>query len=495
MTPLPQTLTFGPAKNGGRSTLKTLSAATLLTVVLAACGGSGGGVTAPSPTPPPPSSAFPPSQQFEQQCAANTGTLQFERQWVRSYVDEAYLWYSEVPNLNPVTSTEMPQTFLLSLTRNGLPANKDRFTFSYGTAAWNDLINSGVSAGYGTEWALLSRTPPRQLRVAYTNPNTPAATAGLARGATVLKVNGVDINDNTTTGINTLNAGLFPSALGVTSTFEVMDLGATVARTVSMTSASVTSRPVLDVRWGNIGGVIFGYILFNDHLASAETQLIDAVNQLKAAGAQEVILDLRYNGGGYLYIASQLGYMLSTQALAGRVFEKLQYNNKRTADNNKTPELFLNRSTTGAALPQLGLGRVYVLTTGSTCSASESIMNGLRPFVSIIQIGSTTCGKPYGFTAKENCGTSYFPIEFEGVNSAGQGGYSNGFTPGGTFQGCSSSDDFDHALGDSAEKMLGTAISHRLTGACPTVAIGKESVSPSGAVLLRHPAREGKYLK
>ncbi len=491
MTPIPQTPVTHRVENKGASTLKTLSAAALLSIVMVGCGGGGGGVTAPSPNPPPPpSSGLAPSAQFAQQCSP-----QPERQWVRSYVDEAYLWYNEVPNLDPVTATANPQDYFVSLTRNGITPNKDRFSFSYDTVAWNKLINSGISAGYGAEWALLSASPPRLLRVAYTQPNSPASQVGLARGATVLKINNVDINSTVQADINKLNAGIYPSALGVTSSFEVRDLGATTTRIIQMTSADVTSTPVQDVRTGVFGGINFGYILFNDHLASAESQLVAAVNQLKAANVQELVLDLRYNGGGYLYIAQQLGYMVATPAVTGRTFEKLRFNSKRTADNAAAPELFLNTTTSNTPLPQLGLNRVYVITSGSTCSASESVMNSLRPFVNVIQIGSTTCGKPYGFTAKDNCGTSYFPIEFEGVNDAGQGGYSNGFTPGTTFPGCTVGDDFDHTLGDSAEKMLGAAINYRLNGICPAIAFGKESVSLTGKYLLREPARENKYLQ
>ena len=81
----------------------------------------------------------------------------------------------------------------------------------------------------------------------------------------------------------------------------------------------------------------------------------------------------------------------------------------------------------------MNLSRVYVLTGGTTCSASESIINGLRGVdVEVIQIGSTTCGKPYGFYPEDNCGTTYFSIQFKGVNAAGFGDYADGFSPSNT---------------------------------------------------------------
>ena len=121
------------------------------------------------------------------------------------------------------------------------------------------------------------------------------------------------------------------------------------------------------------------------------------------------MLDLRYNGGGYLYIASELAYMIAGPSrTAGKTFEALQYNSKRSAQNQATP--FYDSSTQNQALPTLNLGRVYVLTGSGTCSASESIINSPQGVdVTVQRIGATTCGKPYGFQARDNCGISTSP--------------------------------------------------------------------------------------
>ncbi len=141
-----------------------------------------------------------------------------------------------------------------------------------------------------------------------------------------------------------------------------------------------------------------------------------------------------------------------------------------------------------AALPVLNLARVWVLSSADTCSASEAVVNGLRGVdVQVNIIGGTTCGKPYGFTAKDNCGISYFPIEFQGVNAKGFGDYANGFTPT-----CQVADDFGHELGDSAEGMLAAALSHRNTGQCPSAGLTKTS-APIGRIL-KGPERSNKFL-
>ncbi len=203
------------------------------------------------------------------------------------------------------------------------------------------------------------------------------------------------------------------------------------------------------------------------------------------------MLDLRYNGGGYLDIASELAYMIAgPTATGGQTFEKLQFNDKHPTTDPVTgeplaPTPFYTRSLgfdpTGLAkdtnLPTLNLPRVFVLTGDSTCSASESIINGLRGVnVEVIQIGSTTCGKPYGFYPLDNCGTTYFTIQFRGINAKGYGDYTNGFTPAGSsdgqaeIKGCTVADDFSKPLGDLGENLLETAMSYRSAGACTALA-------------------------
>ena len=132
----------------------------------------------------------------------------------------------------------------------------------------------------------------------------------------------------------------------------------------------------------------------------------------------------------------------NTTLTAGRTFEKLVFNDKNpTRDpvtgETLTPTPFWSKTQgfTGGApanqnLPTLNLNRVYIITGPGTCSASESIINSLRGVnVEVYVIGSTTCGKPYGFYPTDNCGTTYFSIQFRGENAANFGDYADGFSP------------------------------------------------------------------
>ena len=558
------------------------SAALVVTVaaglLLNACGGGGGAAggctgsatvcsSSVSAAPPPATtalagavgeSAFASSTSFAGQCVAprapgtvdqytgqiytdTAGTLATELNWIRSFVNETYLWYDEVPAIDldayqvgasvalfaPATNarsttvlrtpTEVTNAFFNSqrtplTTASGKP--KDQFHFTYSTAEWSALSEAGTSVGFGFELALLASSPPRKALVAYNSPGTVAAANRLGRGVQFVSVNGVDVINGA--DVDTINEGLFSPLAGKTYTFGVLDPGSTVVRTVSMTAANVVSVPVQNVQALNTPTGSVGYMLFNDHLATSERQLIAAVNQLKAAnggaGVSDLVLDIRYNGGGLLDIASELAFMIAGPAATdGKIFEKLSFSRKFNVNgaDRMTPFLSVSQgfsTVQGQTLPRLSLPRVFVLTTRNTCSASESVINGLRGAgIEVIQIGTTTCGKPYGFYATENCSTTYFTVQFKGVNNAGFGDYADGFIPDGVgvtagnhLNGCTVSDDFSRGLGDPQEAQLAAALQYRASGTCPPSAAakragaGQASVAP--ALLVRSVLRENRML-
>jgi carboxyl-terminal processing protease len=447
------------------------------------------------------------------------GTLLNELNWLRSWTNDLYLWYSEVADQNPASFTTDADYFavLKTTAKTASGSDKDRFHFTQGTAAWEALEQSGVQAGYGVGFVLLAATPPRNLVVGYIEPLIPAdnATANLARGAKVLTIDGVDlVNAADQASIDTLNAGLTPKSAGESHTFSIVDAGAVTPRSVTLVSADVMVTPVQNVHTITMtGGTLVGYMLFNDHLATSESALVNAFTQLQTAGVTDLVLDIRYNGGGLLDIASEAAYMIAGQQTAGQTFELTQFNNKYpTTDpvtgTTITPLGFHTTTqgfsvTAGQTLPTLGLSRVFVLTGTSTCSASESIINSLQGIgVQVIQIGSTTCGKPYGFYPTDNCGTTYFSIQFQGVNAKGFGDYPDGFTPANTLTpqgvsvpGCSVADDFTHALGDSAEGLLASALSYQQTAVCPVPPSGSAPPPALAAGAYLPPMADGQAIK
>jgi len=238
-----------------------------------------------------------------------------------------------------------------------------------------------------------------------------------------------------------------------------------------------------------------GYLAFDAHFGDAQDQLIKQLQKLKDAQVSEMVVDLRYNRGGYLFIAASLASMLAPQNTVQTqpVFERLQPNAKQQT-LYKDSVLLMSPSVLfsldgaiyrqNASLPNLNLDRVYVLTSGSTCSASESLVNGLRGIgVKVVLIGNTTCGKPYGMLRRDNCGVAYFPIEFRGVNAQGSGDFLNGFEPS-----CRVADDLDHERGSPDEAMLKAALTHIQTGNCPALTLAS---SPELALTQKSAQRIG----
>lgn len=517
--------------------------------ILAGCGGGGGdGGVSPigSKTPagvPYTAGVYQPASGLANQCASprsglnprtgqpwpdRQGSVASENNFLRSWSNDLYLWYRELPDLDPNVTADVLDYFDLlkttSLTASGQP--KDKFHFTYDTLDWIALSQSGVEAGYGAQWFVASSTPPRRILVAYVEPDSPAAAAGLARGFEVLTVDGADaISGATSAIVNTLNAGLFPAEAGEAHTFTFRNLaGATVS--ASMTSADVLLTPVPNVQTIDTQTGLVGYILFNDHIATSEAALADAIATLRDAQVTDLILDVRYNGGGFLDIASALAYMIGGEATSGRVFESLQFNDKHPITNPVTGRALLPTefhsvggfgATAGVALPTLNLPeqRVYVITGPGTCSASEAIINGLRGVnFSVYQIGSTTCGKPYGFYPQDNCGTTYFSIQFRGVNAMNFGDYSDGFSPENTtgtagerLPGCSVADDFSRPLGNAEETRLSAALAFRAAGNQPSACPAATGFAPgvqgkfaqpldiADGVMFRSPARENRILR
>jgi carboxyl-terminal processing protease len=438
----------------------------LTAVLVAGCGGGGGNPgacvsgspqicqpTSSSPSTPatvPGDSPFPASVQL-----ANICTLDGARRFTRTYLDEVYLWYPEIRVVEASTYTNIGVYFydLLTQALDSSGQLKDRFSFIV-NASDADSITTGANVGYGVRWEITSQG---QQRVAFVDVGSPAHAAGLQRGGELVRV------------ITAGRPDWYPNAAAEIN-FEYRPAPGASTQNVTLRAAAIQEDPVPLVR--NLvspAGTSVAYLLFNAHTQGAQDKLIAALAAVKQSGAREMVLDMRYNQGGYLYTALTLSSMLAGPDVDGKVFERLQFNDKRQALSDSEVMNFAGavqfgemQYPQGTPLSRLGLPRVYVLATGSTCSASESVINSLRGVgIEVVLVGQATCGKPYGFSRKDNCGIAYFPIEFQGVNDKGFGDYASGFAPT-----CAVQDDFDHALGDTAERLLTTALHHIDSGSC-----------------------------
>jgi len=442
----------------------------LLLLGLSACGGggsSGAGNTA--------TVAQASSKELAQICAkenpyiANAatatrqGVLADEKKWVKAYMSERYLWYKDIPSVNAEDArygvlangvldvwTSLLNYFTDSKTplKTALGTLVDKFSFMIDSASWNSFVDSSLR-GYGFMLKTSTNGGIKVLTVAYVYPNTPASLAGLARGDQILAIDGASLNDASTQATATFNEGLHPTQ-AAPHTFQILRAGQTL--NLSMQAASISLQQV-EYKVLSSGSSKIGYLLFNSHVPGAEAYLIQAMTYFKQQAVTELVVDLRYNGGGYLTIANALAYAVAGSTKAqGKVFELTKFSDKRSAENYAMN--FSNLGLNNQAYPLLGIGKIYVLVTGSTCSASESFINGLRGIdVQVELIGSTTCGKPYGFYPQDNCGITYAAMEMEGVNAKGEGGFSDGMVTQ-----CAALDDLTHPLGDPLEAMMSVAL-------------------------------------
>ena len=472
----------------------------LFTVV--GCGGGGGDEQTSSPqttvpdspsTPDTPLTAwqpgvFLPSDDFYQVCADSSnaydqatavqGTYVDENNWVRSFVNETYLWYDEVVDRDPECCST-PEYFGLmktfETTASGNP--KDKFSHSVSTKEYLDS-QRGVELGYGFR---IARTTEGFLIILYVDPRSPADNAGLRRGMVISEVDGIPV---ASISDEQLLSALFPSE-PERHEFTISTLGGSETRSVAVRATEVVTTPVQrTILVGERTGHRVGYMLFNSHIPVAEAGLIEAIGYFDFNDIDDMVLDLRYNGGGLLSIASELAFMIAgSRVTQNAIFEKFITNGKLPSGE---PIPFYNISSSGFLLPSLGLDRVFVLTGPRTCSASEGIINGLRGVdIEVVLIGATTCGKPYAQVPEDNCGTTYNVIQYRGVNDKGFGDYGDGFQPT-----CPGRDDVRYPLGDPEEESLKGALYYMELGECPTSQRASISSGESGSAAKASPDQD-----
>lgn len=493
---------------------------------LSACGGSSSSssnniTTAPVSTDPTwVQDQFTSSDNFVAQCEVprvgsspitgeaypdKQGSELLEKYWQRAFTHETYLWYKEVIDKDPKDfslTDYFEQLKTTAVTDSG--RDKDQFHWLQPTSEVEELTQLGVSYGYGVSFDRKESSPPRNWVVNNLTPNTQALTVGVSRGSKLLEVDGVDfINNNTQAGVDIINNALFSNVEGETHIFKFINNN-NVEYQVELQTAAITGVPLQIAKTIDTAQGKTGYLLLNSfNNSTVEKDLFDSFIDFSNQGITDLIVDLRYNGGGYLALSSQLAYMVAgSTATTNKVYETTVYNDKIA--NQSIP--FINETIdlrrliggdsiiqSGQPLPTLDLNRVYVLTTGASCSASESFMNSLIGIdIEVIQIGTTTCGKPYGFVSEDNCGSTYFTVQFKGENNAGFSDYADGLIPvkfpesGKLYQvqGCPMDEDYQHALGDEQELLLASALYYQANNDCPDVVQSSASrVNKSNSIL------------
>lgn len=423
------------------------------------------------------------------------GSATYEKFALRSFSHETYLWANDLADQDPTTGLN-PQNYFDLLKTAG-----DRFHF-YETSEDNyqDFV-LGTPLSYGITWLRESNT---DIVVAYVERNSAAALAGISRGDRLVSVDGLT---EAQSGHDKLVDGLFPSASAPTHRFVFKNSQGVISPERQLTAVELSINSVQNINYFTAeNGQKIAYFSFSSFNGTAEKELINAANQIKAqGGAQDLIVDLRFNGGGYLDVASELAYIIGGDAIGeNRVFSTLRFgpNVGTSSSGFADTTIPFYRATTGTSsditkgqpLPTLNIKKLYVLTSDSTCSASEALINGLRGVdIPVVQIGTTTCGKPFGMIPLSNCGYEYFTINFRYENDKGFSKFEDGIAPNNAEQaqgsplGCEVYDQYIQPLGHPDETLLAAALKHINGGGCAVTALA----SPRGTkntVLYANPA-------
>lgn len=421
--------------------------ATGLGLLLASCGGGGddGGGSSSSSA----SAARPAGQTLNEE--------------VYAYYKDWYLWYDTLPQSGVNGFGPNNYATVDALVEALRKQPEDRFSYVDTVSRYFAFFNDGTVTGYGVG---LTRRNNTQIFVQFTDENSPARLGGLVRGQQVLAINGYTIAQLDAGTAGGYDGQLGTTNAGVPARFTITD--AAGQRDITVSSATYRSKTVLDAR---LLSATVGYLGVKSFLQPTVNEIAAAFNDPAWNAVTDLVLDLRFNGGGSVAVAGDMTSTILGTNYNSQTFAELRYNAKHTA-SNQTFRLANPRN------PSLNIRRIVVIATTRTCSASEEVITALQSFATVKIVASNpdssgryTCGKPIGFSPRSfqvrpGVDDPNDPVVsaavFRSVASNGATDYFNGLAPT-----CVIQDDLTRAVGDVNEAMLAGAVTVVQTGACP----------------------------
>ncbi len=437
-----------------------LGAVVGIAAMLSACGGSddggsssaGGSASSPTPT------------------VAAGCSLRERQDWAAAQLREWYLFPDTLPAaLSPASYTTVDD-YIDALTATARAQRKDRF-FTYLTSIKEETAYyaSGASAGFGIRLAL--DATGQRLFSAESFEGAPGLAAGIDRGTEILAIGTNSSTLRTVSSIIAaegtagLNTALGPDTVGTARAFRIVDAAGT--RTVTVTKTDFTLLPVSS-RYGakviNDGGRQVGYVNLRTFITTAEPALKAAFADFRAKGITNVIVDLRYNGGGLIETAEYLGDLLGGGRSTSEVFDYVTFRSEKASNN--TTRFFAPKPESIAPT------RIAFIGTGGTASASELLINAFTPYLhaNAALIGTNTYGKPVGQIGldKPACDDRLRVVALATQNAARNGNYFDGLAT--TVEAtCRASDDIGYQLGDPLEGSTRQALDFLAGRSCTAI--------------------------
>lgn len=361
---------------------------------------------------------------------------------VRDILSDIYLWYTELPNVDPARYAT-PEDYLEAVRYRPLDAH-----FSYITSreANQAFYSDSQYVGFGFSMTTLGQ----DVRVTQVFPESPASEAGMARGDRITSIDGTPTSQLIATG--GVGAAFGPAEIGVQVRIEFSDR-AGGRHAATLVKRLVTIPTVTLTRVYEVQGRRIGYFFFRNFVEPSHAALDAAFAELNARRLDELVVDLRYNGGGRVAVAQHLASLIGGVRTNGQVLAEY-FHNDRNVHRNQALR-FDSRAHAAT------LNRLIVITTPASASASELIINGLRPYMPVVIIGDRTYGKPVGQYQFDFCDKTFAPVSFTLRNARGEADFFDGFPPD-----CAAADDIEHDLGDVSEASLREALTYAATDAC-----------------------------
>ncbi len=364
-----------------------------------------------------------------------------------SYSRDIYLWNTHIPDTFNTHAYADPDAIMVGIRKYsiepGFTDPVDHYSFAAKQSDWNN-ISSGIAQDFGLN---VFFREDGDLRVRFVEPLSPAGKAGIRRGWRITKINtSTDISFN---NANYIIDKVYNSTSG-TFTFSKPD-GSSVD--ISLAAGTYNETPVFLDSVYNAGSKKVGYLVFTSFLgdsASVVNRLQQVFTRFTTAGVTDVIVDIRYNGGGYVTLSQKLADFLVKASANGQPM-MIQKFNDNYAD--------LNETTKFEKAGSLDISNLYFIVSSNTASASELLINNLKPYMNVKMVGDTTYGKPVGFFPIAVGDWYIFPVSFRSTNSNGQGNYFDGIPVDKIV-----SDGLDKDFGDVTELRLASVLSYINTG-------------------------------
>lgn len=352
-----------------------------------------------------------------------------------------YLYKPDVPALQEenYTSNEELNNFLRgyespeSLFDDLIYDPEDRFSFMVSNYEVLEKALQGTTVNNGMEYGL-RQLPSGEIfgYVRYVLPNTSAENQGIERGMIFNRIDGIELTENNYSELlspQTYTIGLANLESGNLTTLE---------EEYNLTKEEYSEDPVYIQKTIDLENKTVGYLMYNGFTSTYDETLNNAFAYFQSENIDDLVIDLRYNGGGSVETSNDLASMITGQ-FEGDLFTTQVYNDSDIFPDEE--RYFNNKINTGSSINSLNLDRVYVLTTSNTASASELLIASLRPYIEVVQVGTTTTGKYQGSVtlydspnfskANLNIGHKYAmqPLILKTVNATGFTDYFNGLTP------------------------------------------------------------------